>query len=447
MKAALRKWIISDWFPFAVYAVIMLVYHFLINVGWGDDSWFCQILGDGNASVDTWLNYLKSRYHGWTSRLVIEGVLVLIVHNKMLWRIADAVIMVWMAVALSVFFNKEKRVSVNWYIVCAMVSFPLKILSSAGWIATTLNYSWPLGMGFLAMIPIANDVHGKKSRRITYVLAVPALIYAVNQEQMCAVIFAISLFWTIWLSVRDKKIYKFVLFEALISFASLIFILTCPGNFERKELETLRFFPDFPELSFLRKAEMGYSSSLYEFIMKPNLVFLLFCIVMVAAVFCITKKALYRVFSVVSLAAVLSMGLFSDILVFVFPRIIGLRNRMTDVGTGIQLSEIRTWIPDLFITAVALCVLISIWGIYERKTEFIFPCYLLLLGLATHWIMGFSPTIWASDTRTFTFMYFSFIAAGTMIFRKIADKDSIKLTAGVFSAILVIQYLYFIITP
>lgn len=423
IKSKIRDWVSTNYFPFVFYAILMVLFHFMIEMDFADDVWFAQVMEE-SASFQTWIDFLISRYQGWSSRLVIEGVLIIIVRSQILWRILDTAVMVWVAVALSIFFNREGRKSVNWFIVCAMLSFPMETMSTAGWIATTLNYSWPLAFGFLAMIPIKNLVCGQNNRWYTYVLAIPALFYAVSQEQMCAVMLAICGYFTVYLFVKSKKVPWFVFSETLVSVAGLIFILTCPGNGVRTESEILTWFPSYGELSFLRKVELGYSSSLYELIMQPNLIFTLFCVVIMVTTFLYNKKKIYRCISTIPFVTSLVMGLFAESFASVFPYLSNLRNQMTSVGTGIIFGFIETWIPDLFITAIAFCILISLWGIFEDKRKVIFPSYLLLLGLATHWVMGFSPTIWASGSRTCIFMYFAIISVSVLLFSKVCDKLS-----------------------
>ena len=48
-----------------------------------------------------------------------------------------------------------------------------------------------------------------------------------------------------------------------------------------------------------------------------------------------------------------------------------------------------------------------------------FPIYLLLVGLASRMMMGFSPTVWASRERTFTIAYFAMLAIAVMLVRKL----------------------------
>ncbi len=437
-KNKILRFFTSNYFPFIFYTVLMLIFHFIIEMNYGDDDWFEQILGDDSGSFKVWAEYLVSRYYQWSSRIVIESILILIVNAQFLWKIIDTAVMLWIAVALSLFFNRKGRTSVNWFIVFAMLSFPMDALRTAGWIATTLNYSWTLAFGLLAMLPIKNIVCGQKNRWYIYLLALPALIYSVNHEQMCAVMLAICGLFTVYIFVRDKKVPWFVLFETLISLASLIFILTCPGNNNRTIQEIATFFPTFADVSFLRKVEMGYLSAMYEFIMQPNLVFALFCAVIVAAVFIYNKKAIYRLIAVIPFVISLVMIIFSNLLTPLLPNAQDLIDQMSETGFGTD-----TLLLDLFVTAVGICILISLWAVFRDKLKSSFLIYLVLLGLATRWVIGFSPTIWASGNRTCTFMYFALITVSVILFKIIAETDSNnKFIKGFMSSYIVIHIIF-----
>lgn len=416
----MKRIVTSYYFPFVILGLIMLVLHFRLALEMGDDLYFKSVLS-GNGSVGTWLGFIRQRYQTWSSRIVIETILIILTHATVLWRLLDALVMVWIGVAFSVFFNPEKRVGVNWFIVCAVLSYSFYTMGEAGWIATTLNYSWPLAFGLLAILPICNTLRKKRSSIPCLLLSLPALIYAANQEQMCAVMLAVCGFFLVYLYVRDKKVYRFVACEVILCLASLIFILTCPGNNIRYTSEIATWFPGFANLSFFTKLEMGYSSTLYHYIMETNLFFSLFCTVLLITVFLTTQNSACRVVSVIPLAASIIMGPFSSVFAEVLPNLTALKGFMTETGTGLQWTRTSYWIPDGLITCVLLCVLASIFLAFKDKKKAALAIYLLLVGLASRWVMGFSPTIWASGTRTFIFTYFSFITVSVMLFQDVTQ--------------------------
>lgn len=424
----IKKLAYSSYFPLFFVGAVMLVLHFLMDLGFGDDSIFIQYL-ENPFNVAKMLEVIEWRYNEWSSRIFIETFLFFIVHYPIIWKILDTLIMVWIVASLASIFNSKKSVLINWLIVLLILAFPFRTMNSAGWIATTLNYSWPLAFGLFAIIPIANRVKGVKTPLWIEILSFPCLLFAANQEQMGAIMFAIYIVILIYLWKTNKKAPWLVLSSAIIIFASLIFILTCPGNDSRMNSEINTWFPDFENLSFLRKVELGYSSSLHEFIMQPNIVFSIFSTVLAIFTFAKCNKKALRVIACIPLVVSTILGLLSNITVLCIPNLVGIRNNMSKYGSGIQLLNPYSWAMDIILTAVLLCCLISLWNLFDDKRYSILSCFLVLLGLGSRMIMGFSPTIWASSDRTFIFMYFAFIATTIIIVSQLINKvlESVKI--------------------
>lgn len=436
-----KSFVTSRYFPFVAYGLVMLAVHFLIPIGHGDDGVFVTYLGD-QPSISKLMEVLGERYQVWSSRLLIEAVLFLLVHVPLLWRFLDTLLMIAITVMLSSIFNEKKSTTVNWAIVLLVLAFPFKTMDTAGWMATTLNYSWPLALGLFALLPLANHVKRKKTPLWMTILSFPALLFAANQEQMCAVLLAVSGVVTLYLWRRDKKIPWLFAAQVVLCAASMIFILTCPGNSARTVSEIGRWFPEFAGLSLFQKLEIGYSSSLYEFLMKRNPIFLAFC-ALLAVVGVKHKRISVRVASCIPLGAHLVFGQLPGVFGQVIPHIVGLNGKMTQFGTGFQLTSPTTWLPDIVLTVVVACILIALFFAIEDRILAAFSCVLFLVGFASRVVMGFSPTVWASSTRTFIFMYFSLIGVSIILFNILMQHASTTKKAktltlcgiGVFAAI------------
>lgn len=424
ISAKSKKLLLSPYLPFVLYGAIILVFHFCINLGWGDDAIFVSYLKD-SFSLGTLVDVLKLRYQEWSSRVLIEAVLFVLVHAPLLWKILDTAIMIWITVAFSLFFNPQKRTDLNWIIVLCVLAFPITSMSTAGWIATTLNYSWPLALGLFALLPLVRRIQRKKSKLALDILSFPALLFAANHEQMCAVMLAICGLLSLYLWIRDKKFPWLSALQAVLCGASMLFILTCPGNSARTADEILAWFPEFADLSLLRKIELGYSSTMHQLIMQPDLVFTVFCLFLLIAVLVRKQKLLPRILAVVPLTGSLLFGLLSPVTSLLLPNILRLKEQMLPIGSGIQLAHPGTWLPDIVFTLTLLCIFISLLYAFQNKELAFFACFLVLVGLATRIVMGFSPTVWASGSRTFIFLYFSLIAVSILLFSSLKNDTSL----------------------
>jgi hypothetical protein len=200
MKEKLTKIACSRCLPYVVYALFMIALHVVIKTDFGDDVNFIKVLGEW----DLW-PYLVHRYNTWSSRFIIEICMVTLPHVVTLWKIIDVAVMVWIAVCFSLFFNREKKLVTDWYIILIMMSYPLFAMYTAGWIATTVNYSWCVAFGLLAFVPTRNLLIGKKTPWYLYIPACFGLLYASSHEQMCAVMVATSLVLGIYYFYKNRK--------------------------------------------------------------------------------------------------------------------------------------------------------------------------------------------------------------------------------------------------
>ena len=91
-------------------------------------------------------------------------------------------------------------------------------------------------------------------------------------------------------------------------------------------------WPGYSEMSFIRKIEMGYSSTWYEMIMQPNLLFTLFCGLIFVGIQLKYDKSLYRWLAFLPLLTSLDFGLFSPVLGGIFPFVSHIQGVLTDYG-------------------------------------------------------------------------------------------------------------------
>ena len=412
-----------SYFPFIVLSVGMLFIHLFLNLDHpGDDKSFMQVL-----SKDHWnpLPYLTGRYHTWSSRVLIEFILIFVVHFSTLWRLLDTCMMVLIAVSISKLIPTPTNNSYekNWMITGVLFMYPIFHMASAGWIATTVNYIWPLALGLFSMIPIKKYLYSEKVNWYEFILYIPALLFAANQEQLCVILLSAYGVFTVY-SAFIKKFNWFMFVQTLISVASFLFILTCPGNATRKVKEVHRWFPDFNHISLLRKVEMGFSSSLFEYIMKPNVIFTLFSFLLLLSVMITHQKKIFRFIAAIPFASSLLFGVFSNVLGETFYSITKAKNSMTKYGTGIKLTSVTSWVPDLLLVIILVSILISLYFLYENKKNSLVAIFILLLGFGSRMIMSFSPTIWASGPRTFLFMYIALMIVTISLYLVIMNSKS-----------------------
>ena len=157
-----KKKEILYYLPFALLLLAELIIHWKIdlNVVGGDDTVFLAYSQEEGFSLIPWL---AERYMTWSSRTAIEAVLMLMVNlPAVVWRIADFFVVVIGAAALTrLLERREYREYYSFFVSLVMLALPYTLMSTAGWIATSVNYMWPLAAGLIGLYPIRKYIDGR----------------------------------------------------------------------------------------------------------------------------------------------------------------------------------------------------------------------------------------------------------------------------------------------
>lgn len=427
----------KSYFPILVFGIIIFVLHIIIETNYGDDLIFTHSLDKLSLT-----EFLGARYLTWSSRIFIEAALVSLVKVPFLWKVLDTLICVLIVWALSKLFASGNIYRCNIIICCLFFMYPFLHMGTAGWMATTINYLWPLGLGLVSFIPLKKIFLGQSLQKWEYPFYSLGLLYGANLEQMSAVIFGIyATFTLIFYLLKKNNIYVWV--QTGLSIISLIFILLSPGNKVRFESEVPTWFPDFEQLSFFRKFEIGFSSTLFHFIMTPNIFFGIFCFLIFIFVLLKYKDRLHRTIAFIPVLISLVFGIFGSVSSEIFPGIGNAITCLTDHGTGILLTSIKSWAPDFILTLVCITLSYSLFSIFENRLQGAFAVFIMFVGFCSRIIIGYTPTIWGSGERTFLFMYFSIIIVMILLYNQISKSNMKKHQELIENIILVVSGLCF----
>ena len=123
-----------------------------------DDEFFLNKAIEGHT-----FEYLIDRYNTWTSRVVLEFVLIVLFKiSKVSWMVLQALMVTLIGYSLSKIFIKDNKKELNFMLVSMILIYPLNVMASAGWATTTTVYTWPLALGLYALIPIKRIWNGEK---------------------------------------------------------------------------------------------------------------------------------------------------------------------------------------------------------------------------------------------------------------------------------------------
>ena len=215
---------IKKYFPFLLFVVLMIVLHLVMGLN-GDDIKYAKILNN-----QTIIEYINFRYFNWSSRLIIDTLLAILARqNMIIWKILDIIIYTSGIYYIIKLVNKSYSKKIAFFGILLFLMYPFYEMASAGWISTTLNYSWCFALGMISFIPLIYESQGEKVNGYVYIISFLALLYATNQEQSGALIFGFNLLYLINSLINKRDINKFNVLAIAVSAAALIFIFTCPG--------------------------------------------------------------------------------------------------------------------------------------------------------------------------------------------------------------------------
>lgn len=352
--------------------------------------------------------------------------------------------------SISKIFIKDNKNENTAMLIFMILAYPLNKMASAGWAATTVNYMWPLATGLFALIPIRKIWDKEKIKPYQYVLYSIALIFAGNAEISCAILVGAYILFTVLYILKNKKIHPYMVVQTLIIIASLIFILTCPGNYARNNEEISNLFKDMNMLSFLDKVGLGFTSTMGLIIGKGNIVYAMFTMLIAVYIFSNYKEeTLYKVIAIIPFLSILLMYYLSPITDNMFHFVVSFRKLVATEGLILSPATSNNMlyvVPVVFSFVNFISIVLSILLIFKTLNNNV-ALIVFLAGLASRLLMGFSPTIFSSGERTMIFFEFAMIIDSILIWQELIkknDKNDLKVqkkTGTIIKCIGAIQYI------
>ena len=397
-----------------VFFGILLIVHAFISPTFGDD-----VVNAGIYGNQPLLSYLVSRYHEWSSRVFIEAAMMLLVVAPVwIWRVLNAFMVIWLVWNVADLFGSsgtEGKLQAQRIFFVLLWLVPIESLGSAGVIATTVNYLWPLTTGIVAMRPLKHFILSQDCRPWEYVLCPLCAVYAANMEQMAAILLGTYLALGIFLWTRQKKLSLLYFIMLLIVAGSLCFILTAPGNGQRIIEETERYFPEFTSLAVYQKLGMGFLETVNYFVApdynRVNSTFAVLTGILFVEIVRRQRKgiALLKVLiALCPLAFYWMLGRLGKHLLYQNYLTRGL-NVIGLFGENKELSGFGKYSVPLVAMQAAVyllllvCVALTIFFIHGKSEETLLQLLILLAGILSRVIVGFSPTVYVSGDRTALF--------------------------------------------
>ena len=408
-------------YPFLLLLVVVFICHFFTEKG-ADDIRYMHALDD-----QSYKDFITRHYYQWSSRILIDSTIVLFSRSNIwIWRVLDSVFFVSIAFLIFKIFGKKDEKNLSSIICFMILLFPTWMLSSTGWIATTVTYIWPISFGLIAMMPFKDF-----SNRIpiySYFGLIP-LCYSSNAEQMCCVLIAWSaIFYFLYYSKKRKQEFYCICCICVCLFFLLLSI-TCPGNHVRAIQETMNRFPEFADFNFVQKISLGIAVP-YHRLFTFNLLYLILCVALL--ILSIYKKR-NIIFSVIL------------VLIPVFYSIYMILMSDSPVSYVVLGSCICPDVGSIHFIILIILSLVSITllscNLYSLFKE-VFPLLIFFTGFCASLLMSFSPTIIASGERTMSILYICIIILLFISYRRFLMETGNSKYKKMFTALIAFSAIF-----
>lgn len=415
--------------PFLIFLIILLCYHWKLAVVTADYPTFQTIVSKHPLLSLTKNGFLSYRYATWSSRSLIEfNVGVLVSVPTEIWRILDSVIFAAIAVLLSKLLanNNESPFFYN-CLACLFVGLFIltfsKILESAGWLATTTNYIWPIcfiliHFYLLKEFIFKNKDISKFKRTIIYLILIITLLEAISSEQLLVMVGGAYLFTIVYCLYKKIEIPKLIYLFIIIILFNFIYDFCCPGNINRVKVVTKLGFPDYANFNIINKLDVGINYFLSWILMAKDLFSVIFLALLGVYIYLISNKKKITIITLIPCLAVLffaSLRFANFTTVYSYFDLTNLKHGLLSLGFIRMLS---CGVMYLIITLIPLYSIYLIYKDNKKLGYFIFV--LLILGFGSVIISGFTPSL-TSDGRIYLNYLFVMIILDYLLVDKILE--------------------------
>lgn len=390
--------------PFILILLIFGIYDCMILPCYADDI----NLYTGILEKQSIWEFMEFRYRAWSSRIIIEAVLVYMVKYQIVWRILNTLVAVGIAWFMSKLVNDEHKYA--WPVCFGVIMYPFIDMSTAGWIATMLNYWWPLFTLLVLAYYLKKVMQGKTLRIYEYIISIVFAIFTCNHEQAATVVLILFLGCGLYHVIKNKKMNGYIILILVIDLISYGYILACPGNSARLKQSG---GDSYSNISLFKKLELGIFNVENRFFCETNLFLIVFVALLVYLVWK-TRKESKCFWVCFPMLVVLGGYQILDRFMPVCKKVFVIADRTMEI----EMFSVESIIKIAWFVVFVISMLVCFYQLLDKDiNECLHVGIVLLAGFGSAEMLGMSPTVFTSDTRIFIFFYFSLIYALVMCFK------------------------------
>lgn len=419
--------IIEKYSSYVIYTLVMLLYHKYMNLTTRDYQYFSNVLTDNNM-----FGWLIERYNTWSSRIGVEFVLALFsTININVFRIVDIIVNVGILYLITDLLNL-RSLSSRMLLLALLLMLNIHDMGEAGWIPTMINYMWVVA-ALLIVVFYLKMCYYQRESVLMLCAAFLSVLFAGTHEQGVVILISIFLLFIYVFYSKYGIVNKTAVSLLVLSVILMVLILLAPGNEIRTmaEMNNPDASPLFLENNIVDKIWLGIIRFHSKFLFPTNhhLSYAFAIVLILHGLHYWNKgKKFDVILSFIPLFIIVGNAFFSSWLEDTF------------MPFTIDYDNIKFYVILFICTIFVLSTIVYFYRAFNLL-EFIIISTTLLTGIITQILMGFTPTLYRSGSRTSIFLYFAFIMVSAFLFKDIDCYYNIKLKAlkaGVVLLLLVI---------
>lgn len=352
---------------YIAFATIMgFIYYYLPKIS--DDTFNSDF--QEYHSLKWTLDNSASQYDTWSDRYFINIWMYISTNFMPKWIYATITAIITLIIIVFLTYQLRKKPYLWLAGILACLIFPFNELGTAGYIATTVTYLYPVALGMLGLT-LLNTKHWYFK-----IWSFPLFIFSFNNEELCVLV-GIYLIYYIITQYKQWKDYLWILIPWIISFA---IVMHSPGNHSRQVYDAKRFLPKFLHFSLIDKINVGTITTIQHYLFSVSVP-----IIVLSTILLLINYKKHAILAWIPLFVVTGTSMLALLVSKPHHFVTTPPQEFTNIAIATYLLG--------FIWFIATIYLIHNWQLN----------ILLIAGLASRSMLGFSPTVYFSATRTFIF--------------------------------------------
>lgn len=411
------------------------LFHFTLTHLCRDDMFYRTLLPSFNGTGD-FVNFYVERYLTWSSRTLADILSAVFTSYPIwIWQLLNicvyTLIIVITSRILELFYKenhsdekKENHSDVKLLLLTSIffiLLFPMFDMKTAGWVTTSINYLWTL-LAFLSIcFYLLKSFSVSDKSRISTAIFLMSVIYACTFE-LLAVMTVLVLSFVLFIKIKERLSCRLEGIAFLIAVLFLFSHLLCPGNLSRS-LASVNLFSSWNTMNIVEHVNIALCSTyarLTSFSASTGIqVFLLYFIFNLLLLISIHKKYKDPMLDLVFLLPFIFTYLFNQT-DFQFESIYDFSESVSSFSVG----QFRyTYQPILSILLFGMNIT-GLFLLFMNKSfhginyGFLIGLF-YIVSLGTRLALGLSPSVYASDYRTFIILVFFLIIISLVLLNEI----------------------------